>query len=319
MAHPTTATPSPGEHSSGRALAVPGAPRAALPLASVGHLVPQGDFRARVHSVFARACNLQVGAELVAIGASNGGDGPLHMRLSAGCSWDLRRLFGVGEPMACRNGVLQSQRAQLVLRGVAVWRPGVPPPLLNAEVIADNAGRAAALLRQRRLAMQPERSGADSRLLGTAGAGPEGATPALIDATRCLDAASALPALWRLVGWGEGLTPSGDDFIAGWLAALQRLAGTNKARQDFADAVSAAVEALAHRTTPIAAQMLRLAARGEHGSLLLGGRDALLVEADAPRRDTAWQALLALGAGSGADLAEGLLAATQAWTEAPAR
>lgn len=313
MAHPTPAKPSLAEHATGKTPAVPGAPRAVLPLASVGHFVPRLDFAARVHSVFARACNLQLDVGLVAISAHAGGDGPLQLRLGAGCGWDLRRVFDIGEGASCRGGVLLTQRARLDLRGVAVWPPGAPPPLLVAEVIANNAVHLAALLQRHRPALRAERGAGGSQLFGDLDAGREGPARALVDATRALDSVVAVSLLWRLVGWGEGLTPAGDDFIAGWLAGLQRLAGAREPRRSFVDAAAAAVDALAERTTTIAAQMLRLASRGEHGSLLLGARDALLSEGDAGRRDAAWQALLALGASSGADMACGLLAAVQGW------
>ena len=46
---------------------------------------------------------------------------------------------------------------------------------------------------------------------------------ALRDACRALDRERAARRIERLVGWGEGLTPAGDDFLIGLLAGLDAL------------------------------------------------------------------------------------------------
>jgi hypothetical protein len=64
------------------------------------------------------------------------------------------------------------------------------------------------------------------------------------------------PAVERLAGRGEGLTPSGDDLLAGYAAGLTLFLGR------FAEATALA-EAAAPRTTHLSATLLRHAARGE--------------------------------------------------------
>jgi Protein of unknown function (DUF2877) len=64
------------------------------------------------------------------------------------------------------------------------------------------------------------------------------------------------PSLRRFVGLGPGLTPLGDDLIAGYLAGMALIAG------DSARATSLA-ESIAPRTTALSATLLRLAARGD--------------------------------------------------------
>ncbi|GAA4227144.1 hypothetical protein FHR32_000179 [Streptosporangium album] len=110
----------------------------------------------------------------------------------------------------------------------------------------------------------------------------------------------------QLVGLGPGLTPSGDDMLAGLLVALRHLgaaAGVPRAVW-LAGWLAAAVTFDARgRTTPISATLLHCAARGEaSGEVLavlrgLAGRQAL---------DPALHRLLRLGHTSGADLAWGL-------------
>ncbi len=65
-------------------------------------------------------------------------------------------------------------------------------------------------------------------------------------------------ALARLIGLGPGLTPSGDDFLAGALATLHRLG-----RREEADSLWRLIEPLTpERTHPISISHLRAAARG---------------------------------------------------------
>ncbi|GAA2886544.1 hypothetical protein GCM10010517_50300 [Streptosporangium fragile] len=110
----------------------------------------------------------------------------------------------------------------------------------------------------------------------------------------------------QLVGLGPGLTPSGDDVLAGLLVALRHLggaAGVDRAVR-LAGWLAAAVTFNARgRTTPISATLLHCAARGEaSGEVLavlrgLAGRQSL---------EPALHRLLQLGHTSGADLAWGV-------------
>jgi Protein of unknown function (DUF2877) len=107
----------------------------------------------------------------------------------------------------------------------------------------------------------------------------------------------------RVLGLGAGLTPAGDDVVAGAFAVLA-VAG----RLD--DSVRAAVETRARtRTTPLSAALVAAAGRGEmipHAARLLAS-----VASGASRRQVAGaaRALFAVGSTSGHDLAAGLAGA----------
>jgi hypothetical protein len=135
------------------------------------------------------------------------------------------------------------------------------------------------------------------------------ATPRLLaDACLAGDLAQAVDAAERIVGLGPGLTPSGDDALAGLLLSLRLLGGAVPGGGRavwLADWLGAAVTAHAgDRTTSLSATLLHCAARGqasvEAAAVLRGiaGQDPLV---PAARR------LLATGHTSGADLAWGLL------------
>jgi hypothetical protein len=135
----------------------------------------------------------------------------------------------------------------------------------------------------------------------------------LADACVAGDLAHAVDAAERIVGLGPGLTPSGDDALAGLLLALRLLGGAVPGGGRavwLADWLGAAVTAHAtDRTTSLAATLLHCAARGqasvEAAAVLRGiaGQDPLV---------TAARRLLATGHTSGADLAWGLLTGCRA-------
>jgi hypothetical protein len=110
------------------------------------------------------------------------------------------------------------------------------------------------------------------------------------------------------LGWlgrGPGLTPAGDDLLAGLLVGL---AG----RPDLRDPLAAAV--LRHappRTTWLSAELLRLAADGLAAPAVVRVADALAGHGPAADLDRATAALLAVGHTSGAALARGLLLAAR--------
>ncbi len=105
------------------------------------------------------------------------------------------------------------------------------------------------------------------------------------------------------VGLGEGLTPLGDDVLAGllvaWAAWPDQAAGR---RPGLAAAVTAALP----RTTPLSAELLRLAVAGHAATPMLAALDAV-ASGDGRRIDSAATDLLAVGHSSGAGLMHGLL------------
>jgi hypothetical protein len=88
-------------------------------------------------------------------------------------------------------------------------------------------------------------------------------------------------ALARLIGLGPGLTPSGDDFLAGVLATLHRLG-----RREEADALWRLIEPLTpERTHPISISHLRAATRGGLSEALHAILHTLASDGDWPGLD----------------------------------
>ena len=280
--------------------------RVAFAVESIGYLVPRTDFTGRVHSVFAQACNLACNDTLLTLCASGAGDGPATLRLARGAPDDLRDLFDVGERIRCRQGCVRTGRAELRVLGASVWRPAEPGPSLPPSRIEAHLCNAHLRLAQRR--------GTHASVVDGEGA-PVAA--ALRDACRALDCAQAARHVDSLIGWGEGLTPAGDDFLVGLIAGLDALVRGDEGRRRFHSALAAILTCRTQRTTQVAAHYLRLAAAGHYTEPLIRLRTALLCEDNGGVVDAAVQSALAVGATSGADTVSGLLAGLLAWLPAP--
>ncbi|MDQ2848027.1 MAG: DUF2877 domain-containing protein [Actinomycetota bacterium] len=143
------------------------------------------------------------------------------------------------------------------------------------------------------------------------------------------------PAVRRLIGLGSGLTPGGDDLLAGLLVGL-RASGKAVLLQQVRHAVGSDWAATAERTTSISVDLLRLAAAGHASTETLalltaihrtppgaghaysenprGAAHLSAAQLGGPRRGrhhgplhAAIDKLLAVGHTSGSDLATGLL------------
>jgi hypothetical protein len=275
--------------------------RTILDVAAVGHLVPRAGAPRRVHSVFASACNFVAHDQLLTLVAPRAGGGPTTLLLRNPAPCRLESLFDIGEIMSMRVTELCSRRVVLRLEHTNLWRPLAARPLLAPMEIEENV----AIVRTR-LAQRP-------RPVSVIGNRAAPVVDALACATRALDFEdTTLNLVERLVGWGEGLTPAGDDFLVGWIAGLDALAIT-PGRRRFRAYVGPALARLSAHTTAIAAHFLRLAAAGHYVEVLEHVRDAVLCESDRVAVHRAVDATLGIGATSGADMLSGLLSAIEAW------
>lgn len=299
----TPALPRPRLHADGPAGAFA---RAAIAVDTVGYRVPRMEFDGRVHSTFARACNIACGDVLLTLVDRDAGNGPTLLRIAAGAR-DLRRMFDVDEPVRCARGILRGARTDIQLAHARVWRPAAHAARVTPAQIENHLRRAAAdlAMQRRRRASAIDRAAAP-------------VVAALRDACRRLDDRGAAEHAERLIGWGEGLTPAGDDFLIGVCAGLDALIDGDAARQACRDSIGAAMCTASGRTTTISAHYLRLAAGGHYQERLLDARDALLCDASPQRRDVALRTACTVGASSGTDSVAGLLAALTAWMPVPA-
>lgn len=271
-------------------------------VARVGYRVPRERFDGVVHGVFARACYIDCGGSLLTLASADVADGPTTLILGADAPKDLRTAFNTGDALRCRGGRVEGRSAVLELARARTWRAVRPKCLLNRR---DMSARIA-LARSRLLEERRARSSMLDRSGGAAIADVE-------RACRRLDVADAFTGIERFVGWGEGLTPAGDDYLVGLCAALGALVQGDAARRAFLARMRGFIEAQRVRTTPISAHGLALASGGHFNADLLRALDAVRAERDAHVARSALDALMAVGATSGADALTGILSGFAAW------
>jgi len=243
---------------------------------------------AQVHSRYRRVVNLLLpGDRLVALASTELDDAPWTVRVPR---WEeLGPRIAAGVTLTARTLHL-GPGLVVHLDPAQAWSPR---PVDLSRVPADDLAAAHSQL----LASVP----APTTPFGRAGAallteGLDGLRRSLVAGA---GAAEVSGAVGRLVGLGEGLTPSGDDALAG-LVLVAAQPGTVLGSR--LPALRSAVDQHAHRTTLLSATTLRAAAQGRaRQSLhdLLAG----LVDGTSP---AAVGRVLAIGHTSGADLLRGV-------------
>jgi hypothetical protein len=270
-------------------------------------------FSARVLAVFERACNLitQEG-DVVALVVPQVGDGPLNIVVDGapGCFAGLEP----GAPVTLEGKQLQAGGLRIDLGGAEVWEPRPDWDALRTR----RAAIVSCLPLLRALCLRHAPAGS---LLGLLGSPLPGDTPVGRVLSAACEAARALREGWGgsagrlqegvagLAGLGGGLTPAGDDFLAGAMlwAWLAHPAPASLRR--------ALVEVAAPRTTALSAALLRAAARGECSApwhALLAALSAGHREGVKAKITAAAQEILAHGATSGADSLAGFLCLSRA-------
>ena len=287
--------------------------------ATLGSDVPRGEFPARVHSVFRAALNLSVpGDDLVTLLSAEADDLPRGVGLtsvedfsSLGLTAGDAGVFAAGEIVLERSG----GRGRLRVDCTAARRlVALSAPQLRGD--GEQWREGLALLE----ALQ-ERAATDLRVASLlAGARPSGAmgrrlTRATLDLGRGVRSghiAAMRGAAARLVGLGPGLTPAGDDFLCGFLAAGHCRRAAGLACEQRLESFAEAVRAFVGQTTEISAGFLRDALAGRVSRPL-----AALAEAcsGAPGSDlpNALQRLAAIGHSSGMDAATGFFYGAAIW------
>ena len=269
--------------------------------------------RGRVHSVFERACNIETDAgELVTLLAETLGNIPHGIRL-AGATAPFESWLVPGQHAILENSMLRVPDAEVSidLSAAALWCGKVAP------VPSDSGGATIAMtlraLRATLYERAPEqgiasllatRDGVNSAVARAFSARLSQALPMLARATERRDVSAVAAALARLVGLGPGLTPSGDDFIAGYLAALWSRAGCDRGIDAMLQPLADALAPLFLCTNAISRQMLSDAAHGRFAERLVDVTNAL---AGAGNVADATVHALANGHSSGADTLCGLL------------
>jgi hypothetical protein len=270
----------------------------------VGDEVPTA-FRGRAYAVLERACYVRTEepGQLVLL-AEDLPPAPHGITLSLG-DGDFRDVIPRDAALTLDGGVLRLQkpstaRQAWVIDGVTRYhsRLDVVPRASSASV-ARALGVVATALGEHETALR----GAD-RLTNSSRRRVRSAVRRLSIAVAAGDEERAATIATGLVGFGPGLTPSGDDALIGFLAA-QRALGTTS------EAVRRTVLGSAGHTCDISWGYLEAAAHGHFCELVIELATAVCEGSD-ERALTAAEECLDLGATSGADGVLGMLGGFEA-------
>jgi hypothetical protein len=245
---------------------------------------------ARVCGVSGPACYVDADGWIVVIEGPDGAGLPDAVRVADPARPPLR--LTVGDEVVIGRGALTAGGRDLPVQ--RWWDPVVR--IGSSRLDAAGVAVVSAMLRSAARSVDP---GAMSR--------PD--TTDLTEALRRRDAAGLAVATRALLGRGAGLTPAGDDVLAGTLATLRVLgpscspavAGDAEA---MADVIAGAVTGVAHeRTTALSAQLLRHADRG---AVALPVADVLRAVAGRGELVGAAARLAGMGHTSGGDVLMGI-------------
>lgn len=295
---------------------------------SVGIQVPPHPFSGTVHSVFRQACNLwlEPGGLLTLLPCQKG-NVPHGIRLDTSSHSIFLHALRIGQPVACRGGILRIDGPDFSvdLRPAHPWHIdlkglqidlGRPTQAQSWAVawselkkhyhqsgLSENLG--AVFLSEGQPAMP-----AVSEILLQQGAYT---IPSLLQATCRLQLREAMISMRSLIGLGYGLTPSGDDFLVGYMAGLWCTAGANPSRIQFLTALGSELSEAATTTNQISCAYLRSAAKGHVSEAIAKLAQQLSQANQIGNVRAATQAALQVGHTSGADGVLGLLVGCLAW------
>lgn len=276
-------------------------------------------YKGRVHSVFRRVVNLR-GVEgalwTVYAGAADVAP-PGAITVHASDDIDFSRHITHGSSAACRGGVLRIRGSDVSI-DLRPARPPVAPDRSRTAATPDfGAWRTAwhyLLVHGRPNGVAAAFTGKRStdNIDATLAARVRLATPKLLAVLRQADPEMAVAAAVPLLGAGRGLTPSGDDFLAGFVFSAGH-AGAIKTQSYSVRAFAARLTARSDKTGDISMAYLTHAADGRISQPLANLANAITVGADAPALEQAVVTTLRVGHSSGADAAFGVLCGFAVW------
>ena len=267
---------------------------------SKGMLVP-GSAVGRVHSVFDHACNITLhDGQWLSVLDNTSANAPLAIRLDV--AGGLRLLFQSGEAFSIKAGVWRTSRCRGDIADLPVWAPVSDLAPLPIRLIQANLDRVDAELTAWQASHQGEQPAADlTALVG------DMSNAIAQRNTRALGAVAH-----KLVGFGAGLTPSGDDILTGSLAALWRLSSLDRSVQPLLSTFCTQLITLLHRTTQVSRHYLELATKNLFTQPLDELRQCCLDLPDEMRLRGACQRALRVGSSSGFDGVTGLMVSYRA-------
>ena len=298
---------------------------------SIGVDVPTHCFSGTVHSVFGQACNLGLEADgLLTLLLSQKGNTPQGIRLNVACQSVFLDRLRVGQLVACRGGIIRIDKVDLCvdLRSARRWHVNLRELHIDLRQLSQARAWTVAWSE---LNTHHYRNGgleiigpvcSTRRDLSSVGTEPflqraASTVPALLQATGTCRLEDATIAIQQLIGCGPGLTPSGDDFLVGYVAGLWSTVGHDTSRMKFLTTLGLELCNVAQHTNAISCAYLRSAAKGNVSEPIARLAQQLNQSSGMNGVRAATQAALQVGHTSGSNGVLGLLLGCIAWQHLP--
>lgn len=244
------------------------------------------DEKFRIHSTFRQTCNLQgtPGTPLLTVVAREDALGPNALWVEGLESFQV---FAPGMPIACDGKSLCCGAIEIGLEKAVSW---------YLPALSRQAGKAA---------FKETKEWLENLMPGVTTVKSVSARQ-LSRGFANADEMDMAEAIGHFIGAGEGLTPAGDDFLAGFILAYERGHLSGLQENPLSETVKGLVEKFWGRTTVVSQTMLWYAAQGEGAAYVVKTVDA--VYADSPAALNCAVRLAQIGASSGKYLLAGILA-----------
>jgi hypothetical protein len=282
---------------------------AAFSALSVGYLAASrlSDWdRLQVHSCFQRSLNLRhPDGYLLVLLSSDFQDLPDAIRILLGREWDWRHHAQIGQTATFHHGVLQGVGWKVAIDDACCWQPeqmsADEPALLNA------LSHYVTLERQLTEFCYQHHSESDLQLLpGMVQSGTARNPPRVVRLERTDCPERLLAEVTALIGYGRGLTPDGDDYLLGYMAALWPWRH-HPAVASHDGALRGLVGSQLSRTNDISRHYLARALAGHFSAPLCQLMLALVSADSATPVQLAALEVMQFGASSGVDCLAGIL------------
>lgn len=296
---------------------------------SVGIHVPLHPFSGTVHSVFRQACNLWLEpGTLLTLLPCQKGNVPHGIRLDTSSHSVFPHALRVGQPVACRGGILRIDGADFSvdLRNARLWHVDLQTMQIDCRRPAQAQVWAIAWSE---LNTYPRRSDLSGIMEGVSPSEKPPtasevllqqsahAVPTLLQATRDFQFEDARTSIRLLIGLGPGLTPSGDDFLVGYMAGLWCTARAHPSRMRFLKDLGSELSEVSRITNAISCAYLRSSAKGHVSEALAKLAQQLNQANNMSSVRAATRAALQVGHTSGSDGVLGMLLGCLAWKDPP--
>jgi hypothetical protein len=273
-----------------------------------------------VHSVFDRTFNILIGDELIGVAQSGVSRSPINL-ITDIPSGERMPSLGVRRGMQVQkvgNRVFVGGVLEISLEGAELWWPKTRAErCLSPELIRRNLE-----LAKRLAAGKVGREGLGQLLKHideiAAGKMPQtsdlnmvakAVLPRLVDlvkATKSENVNGVKGAAQKLIGLGPGLSPSADDTLSGFTAALWWVSHSLGEGIDRVKKINETIISCSGATTLLSQQLLRNAAKGETNERVGELLDAILA-GEPPKVESGVKEVLKIGETSGTDMIVGVL------------